>query len=1263
MKDAIDLGRAEEAARRYRQEITGGAVNTLSQYRRQKKQPQQKHKMPVSAGAGGNTQLPVCKQCTKRHGPQGRCPAKDTHCAACGQRGHWAKSVSCTKKSQNAAPSSQKKKTSGMGCILAAVTTAAAPKVRISVGGLIANGAEILATPDTGADRSACGMDTIEALGIDSANLRDPSIELKAADDHIIQQVGEFDATLVCGEYCTDDTIHVVEGTNGLYMSWYAAQGLGFLPSDYPRQQCVAPAGSSPQGSLAAVTESGTVINSVTHDNHTVLNGIPIASVTRKHLIDGFRDPFDDEIKIMPGEIFKITLDENSDIQPFCTRAARPVAFAYRDKLETKLSSMVEGGVIAPVTEPSDWCAPIVVNGKKDSDDIRMCVDLSKLNQYVKREHFPAPPPREVVVDITSSSARYFTKFDALSGYHQIPLAEESQKLTTFITPFGRYKFLRAPFGLSSISDHYNRRMADALSGIPRIRRITDDFVAYDATWEAHVLHVIDILQRCTERGITLNSSKFVFGQTEIEFGGYILSQDGYRIHPDLTAAIRDFPLPSNRTDLRSFFGLANQLSTFTDEIAKKMEPLRDLLKQKNEFQWDIVQDQAFEATKQALSTTPVLAYYDPKFPTSLHCDASRLNGLGFVLKQKQPDGSWRMVQAGSRFLTETESRYAMIEIELLAVVWAVEKCRLYLEGLRNFEIVTDHRPLVPILNRHSLNEIENPRLQRLRMRLLMYQYTASWCPGKSHCAPDALFRSPVCDPAPGDQLAERELEAHVCSVIAVHRLEDDPRLQEVRQAAKADPTYLSLVEVILEGFPADKNQLALELRPYWGVREMLSIDDTGLILYGCRLLIPAALRRSMLERLHESHQGMERTKRRARLAIYWPRMDAEIEQLVRSCQECAQELPSQPKEPLTSHPEPTRIFEHMAADLFSYGGRQFLVITDVKSGWPTTYNLGRIAPAQTVIDALRNTFTDTAVPTVLYTDNGPQFKARSLGRFLQQWGVTSTTSSPHYPQSNGHAEASVKAMKRLVKRCWDARTGDVNKDRWSKGLLQWRNTPRADGRSPAQVVFGHPARDSLPVHKRAFAAEWQRTVREADARANEQHQKLEHRYNASARELPPLHPGTLVAVQNHATKRWDTYGTIVEVGAHHDYLIRLTSGRVWRRNRRFIRRRFPAPNPPDADHHVLNPQPLPQHPQRDLVVVAPQAPPAAAPQAPPRPPPAPPPPPLPPPLGLIDTPEGRRTTRPHGPPHRMVEYYMWLLVRFDWYVNFCTEDSVVLYG
>ena len=113
--------------------------------------------------------------------------------------------------------------------------------------------------------------------------------------------------------------------------------------------------------------------------------------------------------------------------------------------------------------------------------------------------------------------------------------------------------------------------------------------------------------------------------------------------------------------------------------------------------------------------TPTILAYYDPTKETSLHVDASRLKGMSFVLKQKQSDGTWRFVQAGSRFLTETESRYAMIEIELLGSVWAVKTCRLFLEGASNF----DQQPLIPIINKHHLDEIENPRLQRLRMQLM----------------------------------------------------------------------------------------------------------------------------------------------------------------------------------------------------------------------------------------------------------------------------------------------------------------------------------------------------------------------------------------------------------------------------------------------------------------------------------------------------------------------------------------------------------------
>ena len=152
------------------------------------------------------------------------------------------------------------------------------------------------------------------------------------------------------------------------------------------------------------------------------------------------------------------------------------------------------------MTEPTDWCAPIVIAPKKGTDRIRMCVDLSKLNRFVRREHYPSVTPAEAVTDIHQSQAKFFTVFDALKGYHQCPLDEESQKLTTFITPFGRFKYLRAPYGISSISEHYNRRMDEAFAVIQGVRKIVDDVVVFDKDEQQHVEHVREILRRCGEK-------------------------------------------------------------------------------------------------------------------------------------------------------------------------------------------------------------------------------------------------------------------------------------------------------------------------------------------------------------------------------------------------------------------------------------------------------------------------------------------------------------------------------------------------------------------------------------------------------------------------------------------------------------------------------------------------------------------------------------------------------------------------------------------
>ena len=172
--------------------------------------------------------------------------------------------------------------------------------------------------------------------------------------------------------------------------------------------------------------------------------------------------------------------------------------------------------------------------------------------------------------------------------------------------------------------------------------------------------------------------------------------------------------------------GLTNQLTTCTKELASVLVPLRPLLSTRNDFLWTPAHDIAFQQAKQLLTTAPMLTYFDPSKETRLHTDASTL-GLGFLLLQKPTNSNsdWRVVQAGSRFLTDAESRYAVIELECLAVAWAIKKCHLFLAGLGHFTIVTDHNPLIPILNSHRLDEIENPRLQCMRTRIMSYNFTA----------------------------------------------------------------------------------------------------------------------------------------------------------------------------------------------------------------------------------------------------------------------------------------------------------------------------------------------------------------------------------------------------------------------------------------------------------------------------------------------------------------------------------------------------------
>ena len=222
-----------------------------------------------------------------------------------------------------------------------------------------------------------------------------------------------------------------------------------------------------------------------------------------------------------------------------------------------------------------------------------------------------------------------------------------------------------------------------------------------------------------------------------MKFIGYVLSENGIAADPKKISAIQQFPSPRNTTELKSFLGMANQLGGFTSAMSKACTPLRPLLRKTGSFIWSDEAERAFNEVKAVLASPEVLTSFDVSRKTRLLTDASRKHGLGFVLQQ-QYNEEWRLVQAGSRFITETEAAYSMVELELLGAAWAMKKCRHFLLGI-TFELITDHQPLVSILNHQTLDMVDNPRIQRLKEKTAAFVFHTRWVKGSSHYAADAL--------------------------------------------------------------------------------------------------------------------------------------------------------------------------------------------------------------------------------------------------------------------------------------------------------------------------------------------------------------------------------------------------------------------------------------------------------------------------------------------------------------------------------------------
>ena len=298
----------------------------------------------------------------------------------------------------------------------------------------------------------------------------------------------------------------------------------------------------------------------------------------------------------MEGE-YSIKLKENS--QPYALSTCRRVPIPLMKAVKTELTRMEKAGVISRVTEPSDWCAGMVVVPKKNNT-VRICVDLTKLNKCVKRERHPLPAVEQVLAQLAEASV--FSKLDANSGFWQIPLSAKSAPLTTFITPFGRFCFHRLPFGITSAPEHFQRRMSEILEGLEGVVCMLDDTLIYGKTQEEHDHRLQVALQRLKAAGVTLNQQKCLFSVSEITFLGQVISKHGIQPDPSKIEAINRMEAPTDVAGARRLLGTVNQLGKFIPNLAQITQPIRELLVKSNQWMWEEPQQTASQRSKKPLS-------------------------------------------------------------------------------------------------------------------------------------------------------------------------------------------------------------------------------------------------------------------------------------------------------------------------------------------------------------------------------------------------------------------------------------------------------------------------------------------------------------------------------------------------------------------------------------------------------------------------------------------------------------------------------------
>ena len=607
---AINICRTDEITRMQMKEMSDKEINGIN---KKKYWKSSKHKKQ----GGGSDQTAIkrdqkdessrsndgkkCKFCGRIHKPR-ECPAYGQECRKCKKKNHWA-SCCYTRKVHEASAEPTE------DFVIEEVETSKEKKATEAFVILKINNKKVKVKLDTGAEVNVMPLCVYEQLQTEEVQMMKTATKLCGYGGTNIPVVGKISVNCEFRDIEEQSEFYIVKTDSKTVLSLQTCKSLGIIQI------------LNEVKSLKQQDEKGDQVEHQSNradESEIKKKVVRIAGKTGKKLkeviVEMYPKLFNGLGRMEPEHHIKLNDEVSPKVHP-----PRKIPMGLREKLKKELDSMEKAGVIQKVDEPTEWVNSMVV-AEKPNGDLRVCLDPRDLNKAIKREYYQLPTFEEIASRL--NGAKIFTNLDANKGYWQIPLDENSIKLTTFNTPFGRYQYTRLPYGIHSAQEVFHKRVSQSFDGIQQVETDIDDILIWGQKDEDHDFQLIRCLEKAQKIGITMNINKCQFKAEELVYLGHKLTSNGVEPDEEKIRSIIGLPVPEDKKGIQQLLGLVNYVGKFIPNLSEITAPLRNLMVKNVSWQWGNKQDVAFRKIKDILVSKRCLAYYDVKKPVMIQVDA-----------------------------------------------------------------------------------------------------------------------------------------------------------------------------------------------------------------------------------------------------------------------------------------------------------------------------------------------------------------------------------------------------------------------------------------------------------------------------------------------------------------------------------------------------------------------------------------------------------------------------------------------------------------